>query len=461
MGELECPGCRERDARVAELEARVLELEGRLRDLQDKLNPPTALRPVVPISKAPGKKKTGRKPGGQAGHAPRMKALVPPEQVNEVVTYVPPHCSVCDAALPKEAGPNDPEPTRFQVAELPRLAAIITEHQGHARTCPCCGEVTRAAIPVCVRRHSVGPRLTAVMSYLVGVQGMSKRGVEEVVEQVFDVPIAVGTVSNREREMSAALAAAHEQARAEVADAEVKLVDETGWKQAGKKRWLWAVATDTATYFVIHARRNLAALKRAVGAKLTGLLSSDRWCVYDDWPGKRQLCWAHVKRNWEAQVQRGGAAARVGRAWRAVQRQIFELWHLFRGGGCSRAQLGQRMWPLVKNALQVLDSGRRTRDRKLMRFCARLAERFVHLWTFVTTDGIEPTNNQVERVQRRAVLWRRRSFGCHSAAGCRFVERILTIVETVRQQKRSVLAFLYHAIVAHRTGEPTPRLIMG
>jgi transposase len=457
----ECFGCRERDARIAELEARLLQLEGLVRDLQDKLKPPTSPRPADKKSKAPDKKKTGRQPGGQPGHAPRMRNPVPPERVNHVVTHVPERCGTCDAALPTAAGPNDPEPTRFQVAELPPLAAVITEHQGHARTCPCCGEVTRAPIPADIRANSVGPRLTAVLSYLAGVHGMSKRGLEEVVEQVFDAPIALGTVSNREREMSAALAAAHEEARAATAAAPIKRVDETGWKQAGKKRWLWAAATDAAAYFVIHARRNLKALRRVVGAQLTGLLSSDRWSVYDDWPGKRQLCWAHVKRNWDAQIDRGGAAARIGRAWRAVQRRVFELWHLFRGGGCTRAVLIERMRPMIVDALEVLDAGRRTRDPKLVRFCDRLADRFVYLWSFVKADGVEPTNNQAERVQRRAVLWRRRSFGCHSADGCRFVERILTVVETLRQQKRSVLTFLHEAIKAHRAGQPSPRLVMG
>ena len=194
---------------------------------------------------------------------------------------------------------------------------------------------------------------------------------------------------------------------------------------------------------------------------MSGLLSSDRWCVYNDWPGKRQLCWAHVKRNWDKQVDRGGGAARVGRAWRAVQDRVFELWHLFRGGGCTRAELVQRMLPVMGDALRVLEMGRRTRDRKLIRFCERLTKLYVYLWTFIKVDGVEPTNNQAERVQRRAVLWRRRSFGCHSADGCRFVERILTVVETLRQKKRSVLAFLYDAITAYRSGQPSPRLVMG
>lgn len=461
MDNTECPGCRELRARLAEAEAKVLHLEGLIRDLLDKLKPPPPPRPSTASPAAPAKTPSGKKPGAQPGHPPLMKTLVPAERVNRVVRHIPKTCAACDTPLPTTPGSDDPEPTRFQVAELPELAAVITEHQGHSRTCPCCGEVTRAAIPASIRAHSVGPRFTATLSYLVGVHGVSKRGVEEIAEQLFDAPIALGTVSNLEQEMSAALVPAYEEARAAIAAAPIKHADETGWKQAGKKRWLWVAATATVVFFAIQPRRNLSALKRAVGATLSGILCSDRWCVYDEWPGKRQLCWAHLKRNWEKQVERGGTAAKVGRAWLDVQRRVFELWHLFRGGGCTRKELDERMGPLYVELWQVLGRGCGSRDRRLARLCGRLSDRFGHLWTFVLEEGVEPTNNHAERVQRRAVLWRRRSFGCHSAEGCRFVERLLTVVQTLRQQKRSVLEFVCKTIQAHRDALPMPRLAIG
>jgi transposase len=457
----ECPGCRERDARISELEARVLQLEAQVRDLLDKLKPPTP-RVVTPPPPAPAKKPTGKKPGGQPGHPPLMKVLVPPERVQHFVKYVPERCAKCAAPLPTEARAHDPEPKRHQVAELPPVLVEITEHQGHGRTCPCCGAVTWATIPADVRSYSVGAKLTGFMGLLAGVHGVSKRGIEELVEQAFDVSIALGTVSNREQELSAALAPAHAEARQAIAAAAVKHVDETGWKEAGKKRWLWVAALPSVVYFLIHPCRNLSALQRLVGEQFHGILCSDRWCVYDEWPsGMRQLCWAHLKRNWEKQAERGGAAQRLGAAWLELQSQVFELWHRFRDQTYTRPELGDRMAPLMLAMLTILESGRRSRDRVLARFCARLAEVFPDLWTFVVTEGVEPTNNHAERVLRRAVLWRRRSFGCHSAEGCRFVERILTVVQTLRQQKRSVLPFLTETIQAHRAGTTAPRLVMG
>ena len=458
MEQTPCPGCRERDARIAELEARVQELEGRFHDLT---KPPTPPRAPSAMPKPPAKTPTGKKPGGQPGHPPHLKMLLPAERVKHTEIYVPQECEHCHQPLPAQAGPHDPPPLRHQVAELPELAAEITEYQGHARTCPCCGKLTRAAIPEAIRAHSVGPRLTATLSYFAGCHGVSKRGLEEISEAVFQAPIALGTIANLEQEMSAALAPAHQQAVEAVRQAPVKHVDETGWKQAGKKRWLWTAATQNVVAFIIDVFRNITALRKLIGPTLSGILCSDRWRAYDHVELlQRQVCWAHLKRNWEKLQERGGKAKIIAERCLSVQKRVFELWHLYRGGGCSRIQMDDGMAPLMLELLDVLHAGLRCRDGKTKRFCARLLKLYPALWTFVVIDGVEPTNNHAERVQRRAVLWRRRSFGCHSAAGCRFVERILTVVQSLRLQQRSVVSFLHEAIEAHRSGHSTPALVL-
>lgn len=458
MEQPECPGCRERDARIAALEAKVAEGEARWHDLT---KPPLPPRPAPALPKGPAKKPTGKKPGGQPGHPPHLKTLAPPERVNEFVRFIPSVCAHCQTVLPQEAGANDPPPVRHQVAELPKLAATITEYQGYARACPCCGKVTQATIPAEIRGHSVGPNLTGVLSYFAGCHGVSKRGVEEISGAVFDADVALGTVANLEQEVSEALAPAHEEAKQVVQEADVKHLDETGWKEAGKKRWLWVAATTTVVLFLIHTLRNVVALRKLLGDTMKGILCSDRWCVYDHWPvQRRQVCWAHLKRNWEKMIERGGRAKKTAQQCLSIHKRVFDLWHLFRGGGCSRLELGNDTAPMMIDMLHVLQSGKRCRDRKTRRFCARLEDQFPAMWTFVVVEGVEPTNNHAERVQRRAVLWRRRSFGCHSASGCRFVERILTVVQTLRLQKRSVVEFLQDAITAHRSGQKSPKLIL-
>ena len=390
-----------------------------------------------------------------------MKTLLPAERVTTVVPYIPTHCRKCQAKLPAEPSPKDPEPSRHQRAELPPTLAEITEYQGHSRTCPCCDAVTTATIPAEIRAVHVGPRLTATMAFMAGAQGQSQRTIEAFVETVFGVPLSLGSVANLQQEMSDALAVAHQQAKNAVAAAPVKHVDETGWKQAGKKRWLWAAATATVVAFLIHPRRNLTALKDFLGQTLSGIVCSDRWRVYDHWPlDRRQVCWAHLKRNWEKLAERGGTSKEIGEKCLKVKDRVFELWHLFRGGGMTRKELDERMAALSEELGDILRDGESRRDRKLARFCGRVLDVYPALWLFVTQEGVEPTNNHGERVQRRAVLWRRRSFGCQSAAGCRFVERILTVVETLRLQKRNVIEFLRESVASHRAGAPCPQLIL-
>lgn len=472
MGASSCQGCRERDARIAELEARVAELEARFQDqarlivdlarkLQDKDLPKSAAPNQESKSSTPaGKKPTGRKPGGQPGHPPHLKQLLPPERVTETVLIVPRRCEHCQTPLPQQRGPHDPEPTRHQVAELPDLKAKVTEYQAHTRTCPECGHTTQATVPEEVRAHSIDPGLAALMSYLVGNCGLSKRRVEEVVETVFEVPVALGTVAKLEQEMSAALEPAHQEALAAVQQAPVKHADETGWKKAGHKRWLWVVATATTVVFLIHRLRNAAVVMQLLGKTLRGILCSDRWRAYDGVPLlQRQVCWAHLKRNFEKLLEWGGKAKTIGEQCLAIKDQVFEVWHLYRGGGIQWADMDERMASLMLDLLAVLECGERSRNRKLVRFCRRVLEVYPALWTFVVVEGVEPTNNHAERVQRLAVLYRKNCFGCHSETGCRFVERLLTVVQTLRLQKRGVLQYLKETLIAHRTGASAPKLV--
>jgi len=454
----ECPGCRSWSAERAALEARILVLETKLRDLEDRLKPPPPKRPHEPQPPAPAKVPTGKKRGAQPGHPPHLKSFLPSERVKAVVDHEPECCASCDKSL--SGIPNDPEPKRHQVAELPAILAEVTEHRGHTRTC-LCGHTTRAPIPADIRKYSLGPHLTATVIHLIGSFGLSKRNAEEIIEGLFGVPVALGTISNLEREAAAALEPAYREARKAVADAPVKNVDETGWKQSGLKRWLWAAATNAATVFLIHPRRNLDALTHLLG-RLAGILVSDRWVVYDDWPEeRRQLCWAHVKRNWEKRIEFGGEAKELGERWLAEQKRVFELWHLFKAGTLDRNGLQERMTASIDALGDLLAEGIDSRVAGLSAYCQRLHDRFPMYWLFTSAEGVEPTNNHAERVQRRAVLWRRKSFGCASQAGCRFAERILTVVGTLRLKGRNALEFLSRSIAAHRLGSAGPKLCTG
>lgn len=276
MAEPSCPSCRELRRRVAEREGLVRDLQARLgqnatnSSLPPSANPPSAPKPVV-------KEPTGRKPGAQPGHAPCQRSRLPAERVAAVIRYLPTTCRCCQAALPAEPGPHDPEPTWHQVAELPEVAARSTEHQGHTRTCPHGGTPNHAALPAAVRAQVLGPRLTAVLASRSGARHDSKRGVEEVAATVFGVPVSLGTGAAVEQEASAALAEAHAEAVAAVRQAPAKNADETGGKEAGRLCWLWTALTDQVACFVVHARRGATGLTALLGATITGSGTSDRW----------------------------------------------------------------------------------------------------------------------------------------------------------------------------------------
>lgn len=459
-----CPNCVKLQKRVDELEALVLELKAKIEELTARLNqnssnsskPPSS---DAPWRKPPDKNSTGRKPGGQPGHAGHCRERLPPERVKHVVTYVPEVCADCQAALSREPGPHDPPPTWHQVAELPPVLAEVTEYQGHARTCPCCGLLTRAEIPPEIKAQAIGPHLAATLSYLSGRCHDSKRTVQELAETVFAVPLSLGTVAKLEQEMSAALAQPHAETLAAVRAAPIKNTDETGWAQGGKLCWLWLAATVTAVVFLIHAKRGKDGLHALLG-ELVGIICSDRWGAYAQLPlHMRQICWAHLKRDFQKLIDLGAATQGIGRAGQRAVQAVFAVWKDFKDGRIDRAALQVRLRPVRFRFQKALRRGSQGADKKTKRFCRRVLKVYAALWTFAAVEGVEPTNNHAERMLRPAVLWRKSSFGNHSAAGCRFTERILTTVQTLRLQKRPVLDYLRRALVAHRAGAQAPALL--
>ena len=464
MTEPLCPGCQQRDAAIATLLLRVEQLESEVRDLNARLGqnsnnsslPPSA-NPLHAPKPAP-KKPSGRKPGGQPGHQGHQKTRLPADRVRHTIALVPDRCFACQAPLPPQPQPGDPEPTWHQVAELPPFTAVVTEYQGHARTCPCCRHVTREAIPPEITAEAFGPRFQATLSFLAGCQHVSKRGLEEVVESLLGVPVSLGTIANLEQKTSAALAGPHQEILQAVQQADVKNVDETSWKQAGQKRWLWVAVTSVAIFFAVKLRRSAEALRSFLGEHPKGVVGSDRYSAYSFLPEEqRQACWSHLKRDFQAMAERAGEAKAVGEGLLEVVKEVFHGWRAVRAGNRSR------QWFAKQVEAQWHDEAENLLLRGLSSGCGKTAETCCHLleieealWTFAYVEGVEPTNNAAERALRTAVIWRKKSFGSRSAAGCEFVGRLLSVAQTVRLRGGRVLEYLTEAIRAHRHGLPAP-----
>ena len=452
-----CPNCTEFQKRIEALEAKIEQLNARLnQNSSNSSKPPSS---DAPWRKPPAKESTGRKPGAQPGHPGHSRVRVPSERVKHTVHFVPKTCEKCQASLPQQPGPNDPPPSWHQVAELPSQPAEITEYQGHACTCLRCGHRTRAEIPPEIKAHTVGPNLAATLSYLSGRCHDSKRNVQEIAETVFGVSLSLGTVAKLEQEMSATLEEPHAQALADVRAAAFKNVDETGWAKGGKLCWLWVAATVTSVVFQIHAKRGKAGLNALLG-EIHGIIGSDRWGAYAHLSlHERQICWAHLKRDFQKLIDLGDATQALGKAGRRVAKEVFADWKDFKDKRIDRATLQARLQLIRIRFHKTLRRGSEGTDKKTKRFCRRVLKVYDALWTFAAVVGVEPTNNHAERMVRPAVLWRKGSFGNHSISGCRFTERILTTVQTLQLQKRPVLEYLRCALAAHRAGTQVPALI--
>jgi len=347
-----------------------------------------------------------------------------------------------------------------QVTELPPVRAVVTEHRLHRVVCADCGRATRATLPPEVPPGAFGPRLQATVAVLSGQYRLSRRQVADLCGTVLDAPLAASSVDGLCQATATALAVPVAAVQATLPGAPVANADETRWPQAGQTRWLWVVVTGLVTVFTIAASRGSRVIKDLVGEDYTGILGSDRYAGYA-WleDAFRQVCWAHLKRDFQGLVDRGGAAQPVGTAALTLVGDLFTAWHHFREGTLDRAGLQETMQPVQDAFAALLDEGARCPDAKAAGLCRALDRLWPALWTFVDEAGVEPTNNAAERAIRPAVLWRTGSFGTQSDGGARFVERLLTVTATCRQQGRSVLDYLTAVCTAATLGQPIPSLL--
>jgi transposase len=450
----------ERDATIAKLMAQVETLLARVTKLEEQVRrtsrnssqPPSSDGPAVPPK--PKKGPSGRNPGGQHGHEKHSRPLVPHDKLDKLVVLRPTRCRTCKGRL----SGSDPAPRRHQVSELPPIAPIVTEYELHSLVCDC-GTRTAAALPAGVPTGAFGPSVVAMVATLMGVYRLSKRAVPELMHDVFGLPISLGAVIGCQQLASDALEPPVDEAIALVTAAPVKYADETGWREARRRAWLWTVVTASVTVFMVHSRRTGVAARKILGAA-HGILVSDRHGAYNWWSNrKHQFCWAHLNRDFVKIAERGAESERVGNGLLAESKRMFEWWSRVRDGTLARATFRVYMRSVKCRVEALLTEGAAVSELKTSRTCAKLLKRSMALWTFVRVEGVEPTNNFAERAVRHGVLCRKISLGTHSEAGSRFLERILTVHATLRQQRRNVLTFVRDACRAALDGTTPPSLL--
>lgn len=340
------------------------------------------------------------------------------------------------------------------------MTAVIKQWLLHHATCRDCGHVMCAELPAGVPRHSVGPRLQALMGIAAGQYRMSKRLVQQMLSDFFGVRVSLGSIPKLEQATSAALATPVAAACAYVQAQRVVHADETGWRQAARRAWLWVAVACGVAVFVIRRGRGAAVAKELLGASFSGCLVSDRWNAYN-WvrANHRQLCWAHLMRQFKGFTDYDESSARIGNLLTVQCRLMFHHWHRVRDGTLSRTQFINLMRPIRGEILRLLDFGQYSIAPQVAGRCAEILKLKTALFTFVRVPGVEPTNNLAERVLRPAVIWRKLCFGTDSECGSRFVERMLTTVATLRLQHRNVLEYVTSACEAALHGQLAPSLL--
>lgn len=214
--------------------------------------------------------------------------------------------------------------------------------------------------------------------------------------------------------------------------------------------------------------RATTAAQTILGSAFAGFIISDRCPAYN-WVDeqRRQLCWAHLKRDFIQISERVGASAEIGKSLLEQEKKLFNLWYEFRNGNLTRSELKTGVEPIRSKVLSILQetadldisNKEKTPLAKTVRTCRNLLKLELALWLFVVEEGVEPTNNAAERTIRPAVIWRRTSFGSDSAAGSLFVSRLLTVVSSLKLQERNILDFLTESVLAARSGNIPPSLL--
>jgi transposase len=445
------------DALPAAVQAYIRYLEGRLSDLEARLNQTSSNSSKPPSSDpphakpAPPRTPSGKRKGGQPGHPKRTRPELNPDTVVELRAS---NCTRCSHPLTGD----DPSPHRHQVVEIPPIRPHVTEYRRHRLLCPRCGRVTCPALPADAR-GGYGPRVQAVCALLAGAYRVGKRGVARLCQDLFGVPISPAAVCDLQHKTATALEPVVREAHEHVAGRPAN-VDETGWREGGKRGWLWVAATACVTVFLVRLSRARKVLGELV-VGVPGVLTTDRYPAYDHLPvGQRQVCWAHLRRDFQAMIDRRNGGSVVGEDLLIHADILLMQWKRVRDGTLTRRGFRQSYLGWIREeVVALLGRGTGCGCAVTAGVCRELLTIEPALYTFAATEGVEPTNNTAERALRHAVCWRKTSYGTDSPTGSRFVERVLTVVATCRQQGRDALDFLVGCARAAQSEEPRPSLI--
>ncbi|HEY4829145.1 MAG TPA: IS66 family transposase [Solirubrobacteraceae bacterium] len=464
---------------ILELAARVEQVEDRLRRLEElarqdsrtssrppSMDPPKTRAQRRAEARAKAKElmrgEGGRRQaGGQEGHPGAGRELKPEDQIDEIVDHYPQACGGCGHRFDGEQRRPGGRFGRHQVAELPPISVVVTEHRTHQLRCRHCRSRTSARLPDGVGGSVFGPRLQAAIVTLTARHRISRRGICELARDLFGVTLSTGSVDAVCQRASEALAGPHCHLQDWVLDQVAVHVDETGWRTRGEGRALWTATTPGATFLQIAEHCNREQFNALVGTNYAGIVISDRWNGFEHRdPNQRQVCWSHIDRDFRRHSEGLAEQKAFGEQGLELSRRVFAAWRAFKHSHHDRERLAAEIAPIQTDLRRLLEeaSPKSRRTRWHRRFANNLLKVWPALWTFLTVEGVEPTNNPAERALRAPVIHRKVSLGTQSKHGERFAERALSAAATCRLQSRSLFTYLSELLIAHARGDPFPAL---
>lgn len=413
--------------------------------------PPSSDRGKSPLQKA----RSGRKPGAQNGHAGKARVLYEGADITETRDCYPESHCACGGLVGEWQLSK-----RHQTVDLPPIKPLVTEYRLHAGCCEQCGKRHEATLPAGASGRMTGPRLLALIGTLTGGYRLSKRQVQGLLQDVFDIDISVGTISQSEAQLDEMLAPAVAQAHAYVKQSAVVHADETGHHEKGMRQWMWVAIAGWVSVFLARASRSADQARNLLGGDFAGILVSDRYAAYGWMPAqRRQVCWAHLQRDFTRIAERNGAAGRIGMALLDNTHRMFAFWYRVRDGTMNRNAFAMHMQFLRARIEASLHDGCVCGESRTENTCKQILKVREALWTFVQIPEVEPTNNLAERTLRSYVIWRKVSFGSQSQRGSRYIERAMTVVGSCKLQGRNVLEFFNQTVRAKFGDGGAPSLI--
>lgn len=431
---------------IGELAKIIVELKAENDYLREQLNNNSRNSSLPPSKDLKKKKidkpKSDRKRGGQPGHKASQRRLISEDKLSDIIDCKPSETCLCGGSIKLK------KIEKRQVFEIPQAIYEVIEYRIHSGCCESCDKKYVGQLSEGVSQKGFGPRAHAMLSLLTSKYRLSKRQAQAWFKDVYQMPICLGSVSNIERTVSDALKPVHEEVFSLMKQEKVMHIDETGHNECNKSAWAWILSAKNNTCFVLNKSRGKKIAKELIGDFHGRIIVSDRYAGYNYLPAaSHQICWAHLKRDFQKISERPDEAGSVGKRLLKAYKKLFCFWKTeFKEEPILPQKQKRRLKYFRRNMLKWLNRGADCSHKKTARTCRNILEFKDSLWHFFENKGVPPTNNHAEQQLRSLVISKKLTFGTQSSRGSRFIERIFTVTTSCKQQNRDVLEFMLIAV---------------